>query len=79
MTVSDTFRAAASQFANELQASFASHQRAQPEDQLKGPVQALLRAIRQQVRTKPRSMWTSWGADQTSASRWASCCAAMSS
>ena len=48
MTVSDTFRAAASQFANEPQASFASHQRAQPEDQLKGPVQALLRATRRQ-------------------------------
>ena len=52
MTVPDTFRAAASRFANELQASFASRQRAQPEDQLKGPVQALLKATRQQVSTK---------------------------
>ena len=52
MTVPDTFRAAASRFANELQAIFASHQKAQPEDQLNGPVQALLRATRQQVGTK---------------------------
>ena len=52
MSVPEPFRLAARKFAQDLQASFASAQRAQPEDQLKGPVQALLRAARTQVLTK---------------------------
>lgn len=41
-----SFKAAAEKFANDLQKSFASRMPAQPEDQLKGPVQALLKAVR---------------------------------
>lgn len=41
-----TFKTAAQQFANDLRASFASVVPAQPEDQLKPPVQALIRAAR---------------------------------
>lgn len=52
MTVPESFRSAAIQFAQSLQSSFASRQPAQPEDQLKSPVQALLRAVRTKVLTK---------------------------
>ena len=41
-----TFRTAIHLFANDLKASFASSVHAQPEDQLKPPVQALIRAAR---------------------------------
>ncbi|MDR3454433.1 MAG: hypothetical protein P4L96_16815 [Rhodoferax sp.] len=41
-----TFKTAAQKFANDLRASFASVVPAQPEDQLKSPVQALIRAAR---------------------------------
>jgi hypothetical protein len=47
-----SFQAAAENFANDLQKSFASRMPAQPEDQLKGPVQALLKAARAGVITK---------------------------
>lgn len=47
-----SFQAAAEKFANDLHASFASKMPAQPEDQLKGPVQDLLRAARHHVITK---------------------------
>ncbi len=46
------FRAAASEFAETLRASFASGMSAQPEDQLKAPVQALLKAVVSNVLTK---------------------------
>lgn len=52
MSVPPHFRAAAQKFATDLHAAFASTQRAQPEDQLKGPVQALVQAARAQVSTK---------------------------
>jgi hypothetical protein len=48
----NAFRAAAHAFAEELRASFASGIPAQPEDQLKAPVQALLRAVKPQVFTR---------------------------
>ena len=47
-----SFRAAAHLFANDLRASFASSVPAQPEDQLKPPVQALIRAARGSVITR---------------------------
>ena len=46
------FRAAAHDFADTLRASFASGMPAQPEDQLKGPVQALLATVTRGVLTK---------------------------
>ncbi len=46
------FRAAADRFANELRASFSSTIPAQPEDQLKGPVQSLIRAVTANVMTR---------------------------
>ena len=46
------FRAAARDFADTLRASFASGMPAQPEDQLKGPVQALLATVTHGVLTK---------------------------
>ncbi len=49
---SASFKAAAEKFANDLQKSFASSMPAQPEDQLKGPVQALIKAARHSVITK---------------------------
>jgi len=52
MSVPDSFRLAATQFAEALRTTFASRQPAQPEDQLKGPVQALIRAVRSKVHTK---------------------------
>ena len=52
MTVPAQFRSALEQFAQTLRATFASRQPAQPEDQLKGPVQALLQATRPRVLTK---------------------------
>jgi hypothetical protein len=47
-----SFKAAAEKFANDLQKSFASRMPAQPEDQLKGPVQALIQAVQASVITK---------------------------
>ena len=52
MAVPDNFRIAAREFADSLRAIYASPQSAQPEDQLKAPVMALLRSVRQQVLTK---------------------------
>ena len=52
MTVPAQFCSALEQFAQTLRATFASRQPAQPEDQLKGPVQALLQATRPRVLTK---------------------------
>ena len=46
------FRTAARDFADALRASFASGMPAQPEDQLKGPVQALLKTVTNGVLTK---------------------------
>ena len=46
------FRAAARNFADTLRASFASGMPAQSEDQLKGPVQALLKTVTSGVLTK---------------------------
>ena len=46
------FRTAANEFADQLHACFASKMPAQPEDQLKGPVQALLVSVRDEVLTK---------------------------
>src|ERR1035438_2525420 len=46
------FRTAARDFADTLRASFASGMPAQPEDQLKGPVQALLATVTRGVLTK---------------------------
>ncbi len=46
------FRAAARDFADTLRANFASGMPAQPEDQLKGPVQALLKTVTSGVLTK---------------------------
>jgi hypothetical protein len=46
------FRIAARDFADKLRASFASGMPAQPEDQLKGPVQALLATVTRGVLTK---------------------------
>ena len=46
------FRTAARDFADTLRASFASEMSAQPEDQLKGPVQALLATVTRGVLTK---------------------------
>ena len=47
-----TFKKALEKFANDLKINFASNLPAQPEDQLKGPVQALLQATRADVITK---------------------------
>ena len=49
---SSSFKAAAEKFAIDLQKSFSSNMPAQPEDQLKGPVQALIKAARLNVITK---------------------------
>lgn len=46
------FRTAAHRFADELRANFAARIPAQPEDQLKPPVQVLLRAVRENVQTR---------------------------
>ena len=48
----EAFRTAARDFAEKLCASFASGMPAQPEDQLKGPVQALLATVTSGVLTK---------------------------
>ena len=48
----EAFRTAARDFADKLRASFASGMPAQPEDQLKGPVQALLATVTHGVLTK---------------------------
>lgn len=47
-----SFKVAAEKFANDLQQAFASKMPAQPEDQLKSPVQTLIRAVKKNVITK---------------------------
>lgn len=63
------FRTAASDFADKLRATFASGMPAQPEDQLKGPVQALLATVTSGVLTKTERRFTISADGPTSASK----------
>ena len=71
-----SFRTAAAQFAKSLQSSFASRQPAQPEDQLKGPVQTLLRKVRTRVLTKTEAHVDGLGGRPDIGSRCKTRCAA---